>query len=200
MSSVSVGKPAMKSAPNTASGRAWRIASHRATASRRVCRRFMRLRIVSSPAWRLRWKCGISRGSSAIRPSRSSSTSTGSSEDRRSLGRSGTRSSRPPGRLTQGRGAGQVLAVVGDIDPGQHDFAESLGDQRPRLIRDRPQRYRPARAPAEGDDAERAAVIAALLHLEERAGAPFETADQMWRRLAHGHDVVDANPRRFAVP
>ncbi len=42
MSSVSVGKPAMMSAPNTTSGRKRRTSRQNMMASLRVCRRFMR--------------------------------------------------------------------------------------------------------------------------------------------------------------
>ena len=66
MASVSVGKPAIRSAPNTMSGRSRRASSQKRTASARACRRFMRLRIMSSPACSERCRCGISRGSSAI--------------------------------------------------------------------------------------------------------------------------------------
>ena len=65
-SSVSVGKPAIRSAPIVASGRAALSRSTVATASARLWRRFIRLRIMSSPACSDRWRCGISRGSPAI--------------------------------------------------------------------------------------------------------------------------------------
>ncbi len=65
IASVSVGKPAIRSAPNTMSGRKRRAPRGRsAIASSRRCRRFMRFRIRSSPACRVRCRCGISRGSS----------------------------------------------------------------------------------------------------------------------------------------
>ncbi len=50
ISSVSVGNPAIRSAPMVASGRAALIRSTVRTASARLWRRFMRLRIMSSPA------------------------------------------------------------------------------------------------------------------------------------------------------
>ena len=49
-SSVSVGNPAMRSAPTVASARAALIRSTVRTASARLCRRFIRFRIKSSPA------------------------------------------------------------------------------------------------------------------------------------------------------
>ena len=53
------------------------------TASARLWRRFIRLRIMSSPACSDRWKCGISRGSPAISSNSASSISMLSSDDRR---------------------------------------------------------------------------------------------------------------------
>ena len=49
-----------------ASARAVLIRSTVRTAFARLWRRFMRFRIISSPACSDRWKCGISRGSPAI--------------------------------------------------------------------------------------------------------------------------------------
>ena len=57
------GKPAIRSAPKTTSGRAARARATTAIASARLCRRFIRFRIRSSIACRLRCRCGISRGS-----------------------------------------------------------------------------------------------------------------------------------------
>ena len=89
-SSVSVGKPAIRSAPNTMSGRSRRTSSQNATASARQWRRFMRFRVMSSPACSERCRCGISRSSSAIARIRSASASTESIEESRSRGSSGT--------------------------------------------------------------------------------------------------------------
>ncbi len=94
IASSSVGKPAMRSAPNTTSGRSARTSAANFTASARRWRRFIRFRIMSSPACSERWRCGISRGSSAIRRSSSSSTSITSSEERRRRCSSGTSVSR----------------------------------------------------------------------------------------------------------
>ena len=43
-------------------------------------------------------------------------------------------------------------------------------------------------------------MVAAVLHLHQGAGAPLEAVDQMRRRLAHAHDVVDDDllRRRYA--
>ena len=63
MASVSVGKPAIMSAPNTMSGRSERSFSTTASASSRRCRRFMRFKIMSSPDCSERCRCGIRRWS-----------------------------------------------------------------------------------------------------------------------------------------
>ena len=67
--------------------------------------------------------------------------------------------------------ARQVGAVGGQVDPGQHDLAAPGRDQSPRLLDDRADRHRPARPARVGDDAEGAAMVAALLHLQIGAGA-----------------------------
>ena len=129
MSSVSVGKPAIRSAPIVASGRAALIRSTIRTASARLWRRFMRLRIRSSPACSDRWKCGISRGSPAISSSKASSISMLSSDDRRR-------------RLRPRLGGEQPLAqepkpafVTGDVDAGEHDLLRAFGKFRRDRVR-----------------------------------------------------------------
>src|SRR5581483_8104566 len=52
-------------------------------------------------------------------------------------------------------------------------------------------RYRTRRPPAERNNAEGAAVVAAILYLHIGAGARAEAVDQMTRGLSHGHNVVD---------
>jgi hypothetical protein len=41
-------------------------------------------------------------------------------------------------------------------------------------------------------------VVAALLHLQERAGPPVEAVDEVRRGLAHRHDVADQRARHLA--
>ena len=96
--------------------------------------------------------------------------------------------------LAKRRRARQVGAVGRDIDAGQHDFLIAAGDQRAHLIGDHADRHRAVGAAAERDDAERAAVVAALLHLHEGARAAGELGDQMRRGLARGHDVGHRGP------
>ena len=64
-------------------------------------------------------------------------------------------------------------------------------DEAADLRHDLARRHRARRPAAERNDAERAAVIAAVLHLHVGARARSEAVDEMSGRLAHAHDVVD---------
>ena len=103
----------MMSAPKTISGRAARTPSQKAMASSRRCRRFIRFRIMSSPACSDRCRCGISRGSPAIASTSRGSASTESIEESRSRGRSGTAAriaaTRSPSRPPPSRSAPQLV-------------------------------------------------------------------------------------------
>ena len=80
---------------------------------------------------------------------------------------------------------GRSRAIGGEIDAGQHDLGDSPRDQRARLARRlRPSGTERLGAAPEGDDAEGAAMVAALLHLDEGAGAALEAVDQLARRLS----------------
>ena len=79
--------------------------------------------------------------------------------------------------------------------PGQHDLAIAVGDEGAHLLDDRAERGRAIVAPAVGNDAEGAAVVAAVLDLDIGPGLSVEAANQMARRFAHGHDVVDLHRR-----
>ena len=88
--------------------------------------------------------------------------------------------------------ARQVGAVTREIDPGQHDLGMTALDQRADLIDHRAHRHRARIAAAIGDDAEGAAVIAAVLHLHERPRqAALKAFQQMRRHLGDRHDVGD---------
>ena len=63
--------------------------------------------------------------------------------------------------------------------------------QRAHLGHHRADRHRAVGPAAKRDDAERAAVVAALLHLDEGARPAGELGHQMRRGLARGHDVAD---------
>ena len=199
MSSVSVGKPAMMSAPNTMSGRSRRTCSVKRIASAREWRRFMRLRIRSSPCCSERCRCGIRRGSSAERIEQ---VAVG-------LDRVDRRDAQPlelrhvpqdlPHQRSEPRAAGQVRPVAGDVDAGEHDLAIAVLVQPAHLRDDLAHRHRARIAAAERDDAEGAAMIAAVLDLHEGARVAVDAFDQVKRGLAHRHDVVDDGfllPRR----
>ena len=81
-------------------------------------------------------------------------------------------------QLPELRRARQIGAVAREIDAGQHDLGMAALDQRADLIDHRAHRHRARIAAAIGDDAEGAAVIAAVLHLHEHARqAGLETVD-----------------------
>ena len=99
-------------------------------------------------------------------------------------------------------GAGKVGAVGGDVDAGQHDFAIAVVDEAADLIDDGGQRHRARIAAAVRDDAEGAAVVAAVLHLDEGAGAPVDALDR-WPAVSRTvmmsltwTRAVSATPRR----
>ena len=161
----------------------------------RLWRRFIRFSTMSSPAWKLIWRCGMKRGSPVARSNSRSSISMQSSEERRRRGSSGTWRRMRSISCPERRRAGQIGAVAGHVDAGQHDLAEALADQRLDPLDDQPGRHRAAVPAAVGDDAEGAAMVAAILHLDERARALGEAGDEMRRRLAHRHDVGDADLR-----
>ena len=96
---------------------------------------------------------------------------------------------------------GRSGPIGGEIDAGQHDFAIAALDQARGSARPlRPIGDRARGAAAVGNDAEGAAVVAAVLHLHEGAGAAFKAVDQMQRGVAHRREIVDLTtfPRRRA--
>ena len=95
-------------------------------------------------------------------------------------------------QLAEPRRAGQARAVARDVDAGQHHLAVAALDEAAHLRDDLAHRHR-ARVPApERDDAEGAAVVAAVLHLHDRACAAFDTIHEIGGGFLHRHDVVDA--------
>ncbi len=181
----------MMSAPKTMPGRRRRRRSVSATAAARECRRFMRLRMRSSPDCSERWRCGISRGSSANAASSSSSISTQSSEESRSRSSAADMAQDLPHQRAELRRAGEIGAVAREIDAGQHHLAIAVFGE-PAHLRDHLAHGDGARvAAAERDDAEGAAMVAAVLDLDIGAGAPVEPLDQVRCGLRHRHDVVD---------
>ena len=93
-------------------------------------------------------------------------------------------------RAEPGR-ARKILAIAGEIDAGEDDFAIAARAQRAHLRNHLAHRHRTRIAAAIGDDAEGAAVVAAVLHLHEGARVTFDAIDEMRGRLRHHHDVVD---------
>ena len=95
-------------------------------------------------------------------------------------------------QLAEFRGARQIGAVTGEIDAGQHDLGMAALDQLADLVDHRAHRHRARIAAAIGDDAEGAAVVAAVLHLHEHPRqALLKSFHQMRRHLLDGHDVGD---------
>ena len=105
-----------------------------------------------------------------------------------------------PHQAAERRRAGKISAVAGEIDAGQHDLAMAARHQRAHLIDHRRRRQRARRAAAIRNDAEGAAVIAAILHRHEY---PRQIArDPLKRHRRHGahrHDIADRDFARGAI-
>ena len=80
--------------------------------------------------------------------------------------------------LAQRRAARQIAAIAADVDAGQHDLLDARLHQPAGLGQDLAHGKAAVVAAAIGDDAEGAAVIAALLDLQEGAGAAFDGLDR----------------------
>jgi hypothetical protein len=145
IASVSVGKPAMMSAPKTMSGRTARMSAQKDRIGAQW-RRFMRLRIMSSPAA----ATDADAASAALGGDRldqiRSSASTESMEDSRSRGRSGTKLQDRRTSLPSFGAARQVGAIAGHVDAGQHHLAVAVADEPPGPGDDGAHRHR-ARGP-----------------------------------------------------
>ncbi len=142
----------------------------------------MRLRMRSSPACNDRCRCGISRASLASASSRSASASTESIDDSRSRASSGT-SRRICFTSVPSRGAPAGRAIAGDVDAGQHDLAIAALGEPAHLRHHLVHRHRARIAAAERNDAEGAAVVAAVLHLHEGARAAVDAVDRDAARM-----------------
>ncbi len=162
----------------------------------------MRFRMRSSPDCTERWRCGISRSSSAISRISASSASIESMEESRSRFSSGTclricAASVPSVGLPR-----QIRAIGRQIHAGQHDFLEARFHQAARFGDDRAGADAARMSATVGNDAERAAVVATVLHLQHRPRAAVEAGvaegvQQLPRRFLHRHDVVDHDARRI---
>ena len=85
----------------------------------------------------------------------------------------------------------QIGAIGGDVDAGQHDLDVASLDQSPDLRHDLAGRHRAGGAAAKRNDAERAAMVAAILYLHVGPRPAAEAIDQVAGGLADRHDVVD---------
>jgi hypothetical protein len=70
----------------------------------------------------------------------------------------------------------EVLSIAAEMDAGEDDLLEPLGREAFHLVENLARRQAPALSRGHRDDAEGAEEIAALLHLEERAGLIRERA------------------------
>jgi hypothetical protein len=73
--------------------------------------------------------------------------------------------------------------------PVSNDFPIVIGNETPRLRDNIFHRERTRIAASEGDDAESAAMIATVLHLNECAGAPLDAVNGVRPHCLHRHDV-----------
>ena len=134
------------------------------------------------------------RGSPAMSRHSASSISTGSSDDSRSRAISGTSASRR-------RQAGRASACPANRRPTRSDRRRSAPARHSPAAtrRARPahlaHRHRAAGPAPERNDAEGAAVVAALLHLDEGARAALEPVDQRRRTLAQRREIADRDAR-----
>ena len=81
-----------------------------------------------------------------------------------------------PDHLSQPGLARKIDTIGGDIDTGENDFTVAVLDQSGDLFDDGPDRDAAGIAASEGDDAEGAAMITAVLYLDEGACPPIETS------------------------
>src|SRR5262249_47306798 len=100
--------------------------------------------------------------------------------------------------LAESRRARKVSTISREVDACQYDFGEARMHQSPGLLHDRAHRHAARVSAPERNDAEGAAMITAILYLQKGTGASLEAVDILRRRLAHAHDVVDADAFRSA--
>ena len=100
----------------------------------------------------------------------------------------------------QPRRAGKIRAVVGDIDAGEHQLTMAVRDQAARLRHAVVDRQRARIAAPERNDAERAAMVAAVLHLQEGARMALDNVHRVPCVPFHRHDVADGDTRAVVGP
>ena len=98
-----------------------------------------------------------------------------------------------PDHRAEARLAGQVAAIARDVDAGQHNLGKTARRELANLVNNLPHWHGARIAAPEGDDAESAAVIAAVLHLHKRARMALDSGQKMAGGFADRHDVVDAD-------
>ena len=104
-------------------------------------------------------------------------------------------------QLPELRRARQIGAVAREVDAGQHDLGMAALDQRADLLDHRAHRHRARIAAAVGNDAEGAAVVAAVLHLHEDARqAALKPSSRCGAISVHRHDVGDRDLLARSMP
>ena len=200
IASSSVGKPAMRSAPKTMSGRS---AADLGDERERVGAQMPALHALQDHVVaRLQRQMQMRHQPLLLADARRaapSSASIESIEERRRRVSSGTCRRIALHQLAEARAARQVGAVGGDVDAGQHDLAIAVAGEPPDLLDHGAHRHRARSAAAIGDDAEGAAVVAAVLHLRRRRARGRRCRRSVAGGLAHRHDVVDAHACRSAA-
>src|SRR6185437_6853284 len=91
------------------------------------------------------------------------------------------------------RSAGEIAAITGDVDAGEHDFTVAVAGEAAHLRHDVIHRQRTRIAASVRNDAEGAAVVAAVLHLHEGAHMAFDAVDAVRRHHPRRHDVGDGD-------
>ncbi len=188
----------MISAPKVMSGRRRSASSAKRIASSRRCRRFIRFRIRSSPCCKDRCRCGIRRGSVAMACIRFVVHLDGIDRTDPQARQIGHQPQDTHDQIAQLGGGRQIGAPAGQVDTGQHHLVIARIHQPLDLIHHHACRNRAGIAAPKGNDAEGAAMIAAVLHLHIGARPRAETVDQVAGGFRHGHDVIDLHPLGLA--
>ena len=92
--------------------------------------------------------------------------------------------------MPEGWLARQVAAITRNVHTRNHSFFEALGHERADLFDNAAHGYATVIAARKGDNAERATMIAALLHLDKSAGAAIEALNQVLGGFAYGHNIA----------
>src|SRR5262249_49591946 len=94
----------------------------------------------------------------------------------------------------------KIPAIAGEIDAGENDLAIAARAEPAHLHNRFAHGHRARIAAAIRDDAEGAAVVAAILHLYEGARAPSRAVDEIPGRLRHRHMSLTATFSSAARP